>query len=201
MAGRFTNLKIRSFSEGKAGRYALYAIGEIFLVVIGILIALSINNRNEQRKQVQTLDGILKNVKYDLEEDSTRVNFAIKYYESRQAFTNKIINNEFTEQDYKTCLFCTSVLVFVVPVDINDKGYLQLKNYQSNISEKDSLSVDVVQFYKKMNSEFDAIGTEVKQSTIDNLQHWRDNYDWFPNIISEKRRSPFYRIYYAQSGF
>ncbi|MCB0473528.1 MAG: hypothetical protein KDC56_10760 [Flavobacteriaceae bacterium] len=45
--------KIRSglLLEGKIGNYLKYAIGEIILVVIGILIALSINNWNEQRKE------------------------------------------------------------------------------------------------------------------------------------------------------
>jgi len=38
-------------SQGKTGRYFKYAIGEIVLVVIGILIALQINNWNENRKQ------------------------------------------------------------------------------------------------------------------------------------------------------
>ncbi|MEZ4781044.1 MAG: DUF6090 family protein [Flavobacteriaceae bacterium] len=37
-------------SENKMGKYFKYAIGEILLVVIGILIALQINNWNEQRK-------------------------------------------------------------------------------------------------------------------------------------------------------
>jgi len=37
-------------SEGKTGKYFKYALGEIVLVVIGILIALQINNWNEQRK-------------------------------------------------------------------------------------------------------------------------------------------------------
>lgn len=37
-------------SEGKNSKYFKYALGEIILVVIGILIALSINNWNEQRK-------------------------------------------------------------------------------------------------------------------------------------------------------
>ena len=35
---------------GKTGRYFKYAIGEIILVIIGILIALQINNWNENRK-------------------------------------------------------------------------------------------------------------------------------------------------------
>jgi len=37
-------------SEGKTKKYLLYALGEILLVVIGILIALSLNNWNEERK-------------------------------------------------------------------------------------------------------------------------------------------------------
>ena len=37
-------------SENKTGKYLKYAIGEIVLVVIGILIALQINNWNENRK-------------------------------------------------------------------------------------------------------------------------------------------------------
>jgi hypothetical protein len=40
-------------SENKTGNYFKYAIGEIILVVIGILIALSINNWNEERKERQ----------------------------------------------------------------------------------------------------------------------------------------------------
>ena len=36
--------------KNKTGKYLKYAIGEIILVVIGILIALSINNWNENRK-------------------------------------------------------------------------------------------------------------------------------------------------------
>ena len=46
-------------TENKFSKYFLYAIGEIFLVVIGILIALSINNQNESRKN-QNLVSIYK---------------------------------------------------------------------------------------------------------------------------------------------
>ncbi|QXD26434.1 hypothetical protein F7C95_08530 [Opitutia bacterium ISCC 51] len=49
----------------KAGRYLLYAIGEIFLVVVGILIALQINNWNEGRKQEQQRLEVIGNLKRD----------------------------------------------------------------------------------------------------------------------------------------
>lgn len=46
-------------TENKLGKYLIYALGEIVLVVIGILIALSINNGNERRKS-QELVSIYK---------------------------------------------------------------------------------------------------------------------------------------------
>jgi|TARA_R110002020_G_scaffold396281_1_gene606303 sensor domain CHASE-containing protein len=46
----FRKIRQRMLSESKFSRYLLYAIGEIILVVIGILIALQINTWNEERK-------------------------------------------------------------------------------------------------------------------------------------------------------
>ncbi len=45
----FRNIRQKNLEEGKTSRYVKYAIGEIILVVIGILIALSINNWNQNR--------------------------------------------------------------------------------------------------------------------------------------------------------
>ena len=52
--------------ENRVSKYMLYAIGEIVLVVIGILIALQVNNYNEQRKQNQVELTVLKELKNDL---------------------------------------------------------------------------------------------------------------------------------------
>ncbi|WP_138433407.1 DUF6090 family protein [Winogradskyella algicola] len=46
----FRKIRQNLLSEGRTGKYLKYAIGEIVLVVIGILIALQINNWNEDRK-------------------------------------------------------------------------------------------------------------------------------------------------------
>ncbi|MBK7873487.1 MAG: hypothetical protein IPJ74_23895 [Saprospiraceae bacterium] len=46
----FRTIRRRLLDSGKIKNYTLYAIGEILLVVIGILIALQVNNWNEQRK-------------------------------------------------------------------------------------------------------------------------------------------------------
>ena len=52
--------------KNKTGKYFKYAIGEIFLVVIGILIALSINNWNQSRLNANTQTKILEEIKNDL---------------------------------------------------------------------------------------------------------------------------------------
>ncbi|WP_170253284.1 DUF6090 family protein [Aequorivita antarctica] len=75
--------------ENRASKYLLYAIGEIILVVIGILIALSINNWNEKQKlnakkqdyYVQLIDDLKSDIKFSkdyLEESSAY----LKEYES-----------------------------------------------------------------------------------------------------------------------
>ncbi len=46
----FRKIRRSLLEEGKIGKYFKYAIGEIILVVIGILIALQINNWNENRR-------------------------------------------------------------------------------------------------------------------------------------------------------
>jgi len=51
---------------GNTGKYLKYAIGEIVLVVIGILIALQINNWNELKKERAVEVNYLKNLKADL---------------------------------------------------------------------------------------------------------------------------------------
>ncbi|MBO0341043.1 hypothetical protein J0654_05270 [Muricauda lutimaris] len=49
----FRNIRKSLLNEGKTGKYLKYALGEILLVVIGILIALQINNWNENRKNAR----------------------------------------------------------------------------------------------------------------------------------------------------
>lgn len=68
----FRNLRQNLLAQNRVTRYLLYALGEIVLVVIGILIALSINTWNEDRTErtleTNYLRGILENLEGDLAE-------------------------------------------------------------------------------------------------------------------------------------
>jgi len=59
--------------KNKTGKYLKYAIGEIVLVVIGILIALQINNLNEKRKENKLSQEYLVGINNDLKKDIKNV--------------------------------------------------------------------------------------------------------------------------------
>ncbi|MBK7873489.1 MAG: hypothetical protein IPJ74_23905 [Saprospiraceae bacterium] len=61
----FRNIRRRLLDSGSLRKYFVYAIGEIILVVIGILIALQINNWNENRKDRAKELKILINLQQD----------------------------------------------------------------------------------------------------------------------------------------
>ncbi len=79
----FRHIRQNQIMENKTGKYFKYAIGEIILVVIGILIAVSINNWSESNKQKQELNNIYTNVLEDLNADISHVDAIIKGYMSR----------------------------------------------------------------------------------------------------------------------
>ncbi|EPR73980.1 hypothetical protein ADIWIN_0940 [Winogradskyella psychrotolerans RS-3] len=66
-------IRQRLLSENKFSKYLLYAIGEITLVVIGILIALQINNWNDNRKQQIQEQKLLVSLKSDFLESKNRL--------------------------------------------------------------------------------------------------------------------------------
>jgi len=67
MINFFRKIRKQLADDNKPLKYMRYAIGEIVLVVVGILIALSINNWNDERKGSQAEYAILINLKKDFE--------------------------------------------------------------------------------------------------------------------------------------
>ena len=63
----FRHIRLDALSRKRFSKYLIYALGEIILVVIGILIALAINNRNESKKIAQEEQLLLKDLKIDFQ--------------------------------------------------------------------------------------------------------------------------------------
>ena len=87
----FRKLRENMIKENRVSKYILYAIGEIILVVIGILIALQINNTNEANKARVKELHYLKNIKTDLLLNIDNINSFIETRETKIKSANIVL--------------------------------------------------------------------------------------------------------------
>jgi hypothetical protein len=87
----FRKIRQNLLSDGKTGKYLKYATGEIVLVVIGILIALSINNWNQNRIRATEELNILEDLKIGLEKDKADLVYNANRINSSMSSADKVI--------------------------------------------------------------------------------------------------------------
>ena len=105
--------------KNKTGKYLKYAIGEIILVLIGILLALQINNYNEQRKERASWRTYTKSLIKDLEQDTTTLNMITEYIKNDSVSLEKItqrLSSKFTTND-------TLIKIARYEINPNNKAY------------------------------------------------------------------------------
>jgi len=136
-------------NQNKTGKYFKYAIGEIILVVIGILIALQINNWNENKKANIKFNKLLVNVFNDLEVDLVQAKNVINFYNEKDTLATKIINGELSASDYKNNPSLYHNLFFGHLVfRVTNMGYNALMQNTENIpSEYEQLIADLNRQY------------------------------------------------------
>ncbi|MDT0558254.1 DUF6090 family protein [Ichthyenterobacterium sp. W332] len=75
----FRQIRYKLMSDNKMGKYFKYAIGEILLVVIGILIALQVNNWNNSRLDQKLESDYSDRIIEDLKEEEAILNAVLSY--------------------------------------------------------------------------------------------------------------------------
>jgi len=89
----FRKIRQNLLSESKFSKYLIYAIGEIILVVIGILIALQINNWNEKQKEEKSELLILKTLQKD-------------FIENKKMYSDIVDKQQFVIDNCKSLIKC-----------------------------------------------------------------------------------------------
>ena len=141
----FNKIRQKLLSESKFKRYFFYAIGEIVLVVIGILIALQINNWNQDRKDENALKEYLVKIKSHTKEDLRKLDTITKYRSQLAALCKKArISILDKTEDENLILFMQCGAAFAdYYFKPNTGGYEALKNSdyfgKINNTELDSL--------------------------------------------------------------
>ena len=94
----FRKIRQDLLRDNKIGDYLKYAVGEIVLVVIGILIALSINNWNESRKNDLKQALLVKNIIEDLRLDFIHINKSSEQVSNQMNLIDDLISKIFDEK-------------------------------------------------------------------------------------------------------
>jgi len=98
----FRTIRKKLIEQNNVRKYFIYATGEILLVVIGILIALQVNNWNEERMLIKDEQRYLTDLISDLQQDSTALHVlsieAKKISESKSIILD-VMDNQKTEPD------------------------------------------------------------------------------------------------------
>lgn len=194
----FRKTRQQLLKMNRIGTYLKYAIGEIILVVMGILIAVSINNWNEARKQEAVLLNIFQVVQNDLERDTVQLNQLISYYEEREPYYLKIMGDSMSREEHQNCDVCPYLIVGYKTIPISTRGYELLQRYQGfAASGQDTLVVKIDQTYGLTIQGFDRVEKVIEDEIRGNLEEWEQEYPWFADLMQNKV-TPEYLDYVSQ---
>ena len=187
----FRKIRQRLVSENKFSKYLIYAIGEIILVVIGILIAIQLNDFNEDRKERKMELSFLQKLKDDINldiQDLTLRDSILAVYQSSQEKGLELLLKAKSVKDILTLdsliqyrwqsfavsrktydeMLNTSGIYIITNRDLlNDLSdhYALIETYQQNYRE---INEDSREYYKASNLDhFDFIKRHYREQSFD----------------------------------
>jgi hypothetical protein len=194
----FRNIRQKMLSEGKTGKYLKYAIGEIVLVVIGILIALSINNWNELRKDREKEQLFLNKLSSNLSDDIGSLKNIMHSDSLLVEDLNKLTNEILTVNDSEELSFYNNSRYKYYKFSANTSLYdNMISTGQIGLFRNDSIFDALTDYYKNATAMNDGIDASVKkysgeiESFYLKFDHWGNNEKLSKKTIADYRNEPF----------
>ena len=156
-----------------------YAVGEILLVVVGILIAVSLNNWNENRKTQNRFRTILELVKADFVQDTLVSRQIIDYYEGQDSLTSILVSDSFNLDVLKRNQKICSVPFSNAPFKMTSTSIDLLRAERSDIKiATDTVVQMLLNFYDRYETNFEDIDLKLRDDVATNTAHLKsfDNH-------------------------
>ena len=195
----FRKIRQKLLSENKFSSYLLYATGEIVLVVLGILIALNLNNRSDQQKRIVKTEAILEDIMEDLATDIEVSSFIISDYHTLDSLTSLVLNNKVTKEDYANR--GNARLMYLVEVALyyhtSHNAYDVLSNNIGDIPTRfNGLMVSLNALYKQVLPDVSAYNERMRTLVEDHHSDHARNYDWYYQLPYSNSSSAIeYRLF------
>ncbi len=179
----FRNIRKNLLNEGKTSKYFKYAIGEIVLVVIGILIALYLNNLNEQLAIQAKTDIILEDVLNELEINIKKIDDEIAYYHRKDTVYWVTQFNNVTKETFlnpKTRSTFWSMTTKSQAYELADDAYSLLIANSADLPLKyKPILADLKFLNTTVKKNLERFENEVFLSAKYNITYKANNFPWF----------------------
>jgi len=144
----FRRFRFYFLEEDKFQKYLLYAIGEIVLVVLGILIALQINNKNELRKLKAEEFIMLQNLYASVQGDLMDINIYIDVFDSADRAIYIIIKHIEENLSFHDSLrYHFNLSTVMWPPRFNQEVFESLSSSDINNISNDNLKRNIIKYY------------------------------------------------------
>ena len=187
----FRKIRQNLLSEGKTGKYFKYALGEIILVVFGILIALQINLKSQEKTNQNSIESILKSVIVNLENDIAHpINTYIAGFNIKDSIGNLILSKTLSLDDYeeKTPQFgglANHLIYEFEPFQFQRQAYDRLMANIENIPEDYVLIVNLLQdVYSKEVPVVNEVALELKNFIDEIEDKYQNRHEWYSDVDS-----------------
>ena len=164
----FRKIRQNLLTENKFSKYLLYAIGEILLVVIGILIALQINNWNELRKDELIELDVLKEISSALKVDIVDAEFNLVWHTEKLTSQNIIIDWMESDQSFTDSLSIHfETLPYGTYFSYYEGPYKTLNQLGMRIIKNDSLRHQVSKLYDRVYQNYNSLNKNYGERSKD----------------------------------
>ncbi len=144
----FRHIRKTLISENNMGKYLKYAIGEILLVMIGILLALQVNNWNENKKLKKEEINMLKELRKDVAFSVTELDTVIKYNQETVTYLKHIQKHLYEDLPYSKVLDTAFAYLDIFHIPYLPKiSYETLKVKGMDRLSNDSLKAKIISIY------------------------------------------------------
>ncbi|MFK7834545.1 MAG: DUF6090 family protein [Winogradskyella sp.] len=182
----FNGLRFKMIEGKRLKNYLVYAIGEIILVVIGILVAVAINNHNESKKTAQNISKIAAQVRQKIEADLVVVNDLRASIKDDLKIYNLYLKKDKTKSERLEVIFQAPFLVTLdiqfLPVNPIISATLERATvHNTAITNK---LAEIEQDYKLMSRTVRPMEDIIKDELIKNLNHIKTNFSWYEKLVT-----------------
>jgi len=162
----FRKIRQRLLSENKFSKYLIYAIGEIVLVVIGILIALQINNWNEESKaeikEYKLLTEMRSNLKTDSLDMASNITRNSRVLKSAEVILDQLENN--IEWNDSMTVHYGRLNNYISKIAIVKSSYENLKSTGFDLIQNENLRSKIHELYAQQYPFVERMETEHMES-------------------------------------